>query len=51
MNIHPPLQSFRRLGVCVRPSSNNTVATTGGGILSIQMIGIDILITEVLHGF
>jgi len=51
MNIQRPLQSLRRLGVCVRPSSKGTAATTGGGILSLQMIGMEILITDVLHGF
>ena len=51
VRIQRPLQPIRRFGIGVCASSESTVATTGGGILSLQMIGMDLLIVEVLHGF
>lgn len=39
MDIQPPLQTFRRLGVGVCASSKGAVATTGGRILSFQRVG------------
>ncbi|KWT81624.1 hypothetical protein ASN18_2574 [Candidatus Magnetominusculus xianensis] len=51
MDIQRPLQPFSHLGVGVCSSSKGAVATTGSGVLPLQMIGMDLLITDVLHGF
>lgn len=50
MHIQRPLQPIRGLGVGVCTATESAVATTGGGILPFQVVGMDILIVEVLHG-